>query len=131
MRATGVVRVDTPVDGVLKTAAEQNADLIVLTSHGRGGFKRAFLGSVTDALLRRAPVPLLVVKSGTAVMPDAIEEPRFDSVVIALDGSTAAEGALDPGYEMARLLGVQPLLLRVLTPQDGGAPLGSPFGPSS
>ena len=122
VRVSGHVRVDTPVEGILKTAVEEDADLIVLTSHGRGGFKRAFLGSVTDALLRRAAVPVLVVKPVDDVPADQAE-PRFDSVVIPLDGSITAEGALDAGYAMARLLEVTPVLLQVLPPEVVNAPV--------
>jgi nucleotide-binding universal stress UspA family protein len=44
-------------------AAERNIDLIVMTSHGRGGFARTALGSVTDRLLSEAPAPVLVVRA--------------------------------------------------------------------
>ena len=42
-------------------AAERSAAAIVLGSHGRGGFKRAVLGSVSDHVVRHAPCPVIVV----------------------------------------------------------------------
>ncbi|MFI5115663.1 MAG: universal stress protein [Terriglobales bacterium] len=39
------------------------ADLIVIGSHGRGGIERALLGSVAEAVVRRAPCPVLVIKA--------------------------------------------------------------------
>lgn len=48
--------------GILDAAREQQADLLLLTSHGRGGLRRMVLGSVTDALLRKAALPIWVVR---------------------------------------------------------------------
>jgi len=50
--------------GILDAAREQQADLLLLTSHGRGGLRRLVLGSVTDALLRKAALPIWVVRPG-------------------------------------------------------------------
>lgn len=52
-----------PVEGILRTAREENADLILLTTHGRGGLARLLLGSVAEGVLRRADRPVLVVPS--------------------------------------------------------------------
>ena len=41
--------------------ATQPGDLLVLTSHGRGGVRRWLLGSVAEKLVREAPVPVLLV----------------------------------------------------------------------
>jgi nucleotide-binding universal stress UspA family protein len=60
------------VDGIL--AATQPADLIVMSSHGRGGWRRVLLGSVAEALLHRAPVPVLVVRNEAAV-PETANAP--------------------------------------------------------
>jgi len=51
-----------PRDSVLKAAAEVNADLIVMGTHGRQGISRAILGSVTESILRRAPCAVLAVR---------------------------------------------------------------------
>jgi nucleotide-binding universal stress UspA family protein len=52
-----------PVDAILKTAADDNANLIVLASHGEGGLSRVFHGSVAAGLLERANRPLLLIPS--------------------------------------------------------------------
>jgi nucleotide-binding universal stress UspA family protein len=41
-------------------------DLLVMTTHGRTGLARWFLGSVAEAVIRRSPVPVLVVRSVAA-----------------------------------------------------------------
>jgi nucleotide-binding universal stress UspA family protein len=50
-----------------RIAAEIGASVIVVGSRGRGGIKRALLGSVSDHLVRNAPCPVLVVR-------DAVQE---------------------------------------------------------
>lgn len=51
-----------PADEILRTARYREADLIVVGSRGLGAIAGALLGSVSGALLRRAPLPVLVVK---------------------------------------------------------------------
>ena len=43
--------------------AIQPRDLLVMTTHGRTGLARWFLGSVAEAVIRRSPVPILLVRS--------------------------------------------------------------------
>lgn len=52
-----------PADGILEVAANTGADLIVMGTHGRTGFNRWMLGSVTERILRESPVPLLTVRA--------------------------------------------------------------------
>ena len=49
-------------EGILDTAREVGADLIVMGSHGRHGLEKLLLGSVTTRVLGRSPVPVLVVR---------------------------------------------------------------------
>ena len=49
--------------GILDTAAEWHADLIVLGSHGRKGLQRFLLGSVADSVARSAYCSVLIVRA--------------------------------------------------------------------
>jgi nucleotide-binding universal stress UspA family protein len=49
-------------DAILAFAKEKKADLIVMGTHGRRGYDRLMLGSVTDRVMRRAPCPVLAVR---------------------------------------------------------------------
>ncbi|HEU4605873.1 MAG TPA: universal stress protein, partial [Nitrososphaera sp.] len=49
-------------DEILKAAESSRADLIVIGSRGLTGFKEMVLGSVSDAVVHRAKVPVLAVK---------------------------------------------------------------------
>jgi nucleotide-binding universal stress UspA family protein len=52
-----------PEQALLECATRLNADLIALTTHGRGGLERLFFGSVADSVLRKAPCPVLLVRT--------------------------------------------------------------------
>ncbi|ACB68632.1 UspA domain protein [Burkholderia ambifaria MC40-6] len=51
-------------DVLARAAAECDADLIVMGTHGRRGLRRALLGSVAESLVRIADRPVLVVREG-------------------------------------------------------------------
>jgi len=55
---------DAPVRAIVKTAKQMRADLIVMGTHGRRGWRRALLGSVTEAVLHETDVPVLTVTPG-------------------------------------------------------------------
>lgn len=47
---------------IVALAQREKADLIVMSSHGRSGLARLLMGSITEAVMRGAPCPILVVK---------------------------------------------------------------------
>ncbi|HTL31028.1 MAG TPA: universal stress protein [Tepidisphaeraceae bacterium] len=51
-----------PVQGILETAREWDADLLVIGADARGRVASLFLGSVADSVLRRAPCPVITVR---------------------------------------------------------------------
>lgn len=51
-----------PADAILATAAERDADLIVMASHGRRGLNRLLLGSQANAVITHSEIPVLVVR---------------------------------------------------------------------
>jgi nucleotide-binding universal stress UspA family protein len=93
-----VVRSGTPAVELPDLAAELGAAVIVMASHGRGGFKRLVLGSVTMQLLSRVDVPILLMPP-PEVGPGA--PPSFHRLMVPLDGSLLAERAIDLARELA------------------------------
>lgn len=61
--ALDFVQIGNAAAEIVNAARDWPADLIVIGSHGRGGLKRALLGSVAEAVMRQAPCPVLVVRS--------------------------------------------------------------------
>lgn len=58
-----LVRGGTPADSILGWTSHQPYDLIIMGTHGRRGLSHLAAGSVAEAVLRRAPCPVLTVKS--------------------------------------------------------------------
>ena len=57
--------------GILASARELAADLIVMATHGRGGIKHLFFGSVTEAVVRNALCPVLTLRFGAEPEPES------------------------------------------------------------
>ena len=90
-----------------------NADLIVISSHGRGGLSRLSLGSVTDSLIRRTTIPVLVVKPAASYLNPQVRA-GFKRIVVPLDGSPLAEQVLEPVRALAVLEDSEIVLLTVI-----------------
>lgn len=52
----------SPWEAIVKTAEKQKTNTIVMSTHGRKGFQRAFLGSVAEKVVRHAPCSVYVVR---------------------------------------------------------------------
>ena len=61
-RATGVVRTGVPFVELLAAVRQARADTLVLGARGVGPMTRLLLGSVAEAAVKQAPVPVLIVK---------------------------------------------------------------------
>jgi len=120
-RALGEIRVmtaleDGPVAPTLRDYSKKfSVDLIVMSSHSRGGVKRITLGSVTDYLIRHTNTPVLVVKPPASFI-GATPEQTFSRIVVPLDGSALAEQILPEVAALASRLNSTVSLLQVLTP---------------
>ena len=79
-------RVGRPAQEIVALAQEIEAGLIVMGSRGRGGVRRALMGSVSDSVVRHAHCPVLVVRGGES------GEVLFSSkrILLATDGSDDA-----------------------------------------
>lgn len=102
--------------GIEEYAVREKADLIAMTTHGRGPVSRAWLGSVADELLHRTSIPLLLLRPKDDP-PTQRGPSAFHHVLVALDGSTRAEAILGPALDLARLFHARVTLLRVIPPE--------------
>lgn len=108
---------DGPVPDALQAYASRNkVDLIVISSHGRGGIARLSLGSVTDLLIRRTTIPVLVVKPHASYLNPQAGEP-FRRIIVPLDGSSLAEQILPEVVALAKVEESELTLLHVLVPR--------------
>ena len=93
VRATATFLDGRVVPALRRHAADTRADLIVMTSHGRGGVSRAWLGSVADRLIREVDVPVFLVPATDEYA--ASTTLSFRRVLVPVDGSELADGVLE------------------------------------
>lgn len=98
---------------------DAGVELVVMASHGRGGVKRAWLGSVADYLLRHVNVPVIITR------PGCIPDPQSNRILVPLDGSPLAETVLDDvcriagagNHDITLLQVVQPVMRTLSAPE--------------
>jgi nucleotide-binding universal stress UspA family protein len=86
-----------PVARILERATSLPADLIVMGTHGRGGFERLILGSVTEKILRKANCPVLTVPppaTASSTLP-------FKHMLCPIDFSEPSISALQFAFSIA------------------------------
>jgi nucleotide-binding universal stress UspA family protein len=66
VRVTTAVRRGAPAEEIVAAALEAGADLIAMSTHGRGGLGRIIFGSVAQAVLRQAHVPVFLLRATEA-----------------------------------------------------------------
>jgi nucleotide-binding universal stress UspA family protein len=57
-----LILAEDPARAIVRLAAEEPCDLIVMGTHGRTGLRRALLGSFAEQVMRKAPCPVLTVR---------------------------------------------------------------------
>ncbi|MCP4036062.1 MAG: universal stress protein [bacterium] len=101
----------------------KNADLVVMGSHGHGGIKRAFLGSVAERTLRSAGCPVMVVKEEAKKADEPISK-----ILVPVDFSPHSECALEVATSLAKRLGASIDVIHVLDLPPDYVPYASLFG---
>jgi nucleotide-binding universal stress UspA family protein len=81
---------------IVGLAEEIGAGLIVMGSRGRGGIRRALMGSVSESVVRHAHCPVLVVRDG-----ERQRDYLPGTILLAVDGSEEASAAARTAVELA------------------------------
>lgn len=100
--------VGTPARAMSEVARTLPADLIVMSSHGRGGFSKLMLGSVASGLVRCAPCPVLI--SG----PERPLPQKTQTVLAAIDRSEVSSRVLEQALAFSRLEKARLVVLSLL-----------------
>jgi len=90
---------------ILQVAEKLDAGLIVTGTRGRGGFKRAVLGSVSGGVAEHASCSTLVVRAG---------KKSPSKVLVAVDGSPSSQRALEAAAVLAKGLDVGLVVVHVV-----------------
>jgi len=120
------------VEMICKRAWDVGADLIVMTSHGRTGISRAWLGSAADGVVRHAAIPVLMLRPIEGKAARLAARHVFKRILVPLDGSPLAAEALSSATSLAQCTGGSITLLRVVVPVpiiggDAGLPFVYPY----
>jgi nucleotide-binding universal stress UspA family protein len=98
---------------ILAQLGATRTDLLVLGTHGRSGFQRLFLGSVTEKVMRKATCPTLVVPPRAPGVP-AGAPVQFRRILCPVDFSVSSLDALAYALNMAQEADAQLTLLHVV-----------------
>jgi nucleotide-binding universal stress UspA family protein len=96
---------------IIDQAVLRRTDLLVMGTHGRTGFDRLLLGSVTEKVLRRAPCPVLTVPPHA---PKSLASMTLQTFLCPLDFSPAALQALGFAMDLARRANASVTVLQVI-----------------
>ncbi len=110
-KASFQIRAGRPFAEICRLAGEIQADLIALSSHGRTGWERAFLGSTTERVIRHAPCPVLVARPLRASRK---EEFKLQKILVPVDFSDCSARGLNYAIGLAQLFGTELALLHVV-----------------
>ena len=83
LEARAEVIVGHPARTIVKTATAQGIDMIVMGTHGRGGFAHLLLGSVAERVVRTGPCAVLTVRDGSP-LADVLAAESVDAKYAAL-----------------------------------------------
>jgi nucleotide-binding universal stress UspA family protein len=106
-----VVEEGSPVPAILRVIDELGCDLVIMGTHGLGGFQQLLLGAVTEKVLRRALCPVMTIP------PPAGEPDRgpatFKTILCPVDFGPSAVRALDHAFALAKEADARVILLHV------------------
>lgn len=106
-----------PTVQICTYADERDADLIVVGRQGLTGLGRRLLGGVTEQLLHRSDIPVLVVSGGNH---NGGTGANYSRILITTDGSENADMAIPFGTEIAQRFGSTVHVLNVVDLQSAG-----------
>jgi len=112
IQVTTAILEGEPAPALAGYARKTGPDLVVMTTHGRGGLERAWLGSVADELMRTLGIPMLVIRPGEGGASAAL----LERILVPLDGSRHAEAVLPVALAMASLFDASLALRQVVLP---------------
>lgn len=132
LAATAAVDESQSPAKALRAYAKTHAiDLIVMSTHARGGIERAMLGSVADELVRESGLPVLLTRRrelppAAVAAADDVRPATIRRILVTLDGSTAAEQILPHAAALREATGAACTLLRVVEPMMASGVLAPP-----
>lgn len=114
---------------ICRRSHEVDADVIVMSTHGRTGLARSFSGSIADEVVRASTVPVLLLREPAVGVAPLV----FERIVVPLDDSPASREIFAAAAAMATPGVTRMVLLHIVAPLryilDGSMPYGYVAGP--
>jgi nucleotide-binding universal stress UspA family protein len=117
VRLTTEVRMGDIDLGILRSLDAQKADLVVMGTHGRRGFERLALGSVTERMMRHCPVPMLAVGAAKGRVSSS---PKVRRILVTTDFSEGTAEAVAHALSLGQRYNAKVTLLHVLYAEAAG-----------
>jgi nucleotide-binding universal stress UspA family protein len=114
LKTRGSVVYGGPADSILAYTGKHHIDLIIMATHGVGGLRRWWLGSVSEKIVAHSTTPILLVHSKQVREIDRDRAVSFKRILAPLDGSDTGEAALHHAAEIAQKAGAFIILLHVI-----------------
>lgn len=92
-------------------AEERRADIVVMSTHGRGAIRRLWLGSVAEQLVWQVHIPVLLIKPEQE--NGNLWSRGFHHILLPLDTSTMSEAVVDTAIAFGKLFGARFTILQV------------------
>lgn len=128
IRVSGTVTAGDPARAIVAHARHEAFDLIVMTTLGHTGLRRAVVGSVADRVVRDAGIPVLLQRPSPQRNWRMAVGSGFQRILVALDGTDDAMPVLATALDLCRWMKARPILARVVLPvielliSDAGVP---------
>jgi nucleotide-binding universal stress UspA family protein len=116
VKAEPIVLYGTAADKILDFTTEQETDLIIMTTHGRSGITRWWMGSVAEKVISEATAPVLLVRSKRRTTGAADKTGSIHKILAPLDGSDIGEVALPYAEAIAAKSRAAINLVQVISP---------------
>jgi len=120
VRVRSILRFGSPAGVILDAVQSEKATMVALATHGATGLRRFLFGSVAETVIRKSPVPVLLVRPFWCydLAPVGAPEQRpVRNLLVPVDGRGLIRRELSGIVELARLFGTRIGLLRIL---EGG-----------
>jgi nucleotide-binding universal stress UspA family protein len=119
-----VAAIGKPSEEIIEYADLHNCDLIAMATHDRNLLGQALRGSVTNAVIRSSPVPVIAI-TPEKQKGDLGQSVALSSVLVPLDGSPFAESVLPYVENLAVRLGLEVVLVQALGLDEVLPPAGA------
>ncbi len=123
-----------PEQQIVEIARREKADMLVMTTHGRTGFFRLVLGSISAGVIHNCHLPIVLISPLVPESSELLEEALLETttlsedkktrrLLVTVDGTLKSEAVLEPATTLAKQMGGEIILLTVANPRIPFVPL--------